>query len=272
MEIVFPKVNKLKNSDLLLPILNDKRSGSQDLLIKINKILLKNIKQHDSLHRIISIFKNSFSEFQIINSNLVKYEKLLQKNQMQQLENYLKESFHHYEDTYRIIFKKLYSHYSQSDLIFTLSNSRTIIEVLKIWRQYNKNIKVTICESRPKYEGRIAAIKLATHGVETSLITDAAIANFIQQADLVLIGADKILKDGSVINKIGSLSAAIAAKYYEKPFIAAASKEKISQRANSLVKSENPKEILTKQVKNLNPINIYFEVVPKSLITKIITD
>lgn len=120
-------MNNLNNQDLLLPILNDKRSGSQDLLIKINKILLINIKRRESLNRIISIFKKSFSEFQVIKSNLDKYEKLLQKNQLKHLENYLKESSHYCEDTYRAIFKKLYACYSQSDFIFTLSNSRTII-------------------------------------------------------------------------------------------------------------------------------------------------
>jgi translation initiation factor 2B subunit (eIF-2B alpha/beta/delta family) len=269
---VWLKVNNLSNPDLLLPILNDKRSGSQDLLIKINKILLNNIKRRESLKRIISILKKSFSEFQVINSNLVKYEKLLQKNQLKQLENYLKESSHYFKDTYQTIFKKLYSCYSQTNFIFTLSNSRTIIEVLKLWKQQNKNIKVTVCESRPKFEGRIAAKELAKNGLETCLIAEVLMAKFIQQTDLVLIGADKILKDGSVINKTGSLSSAIIAKYYKKPFVVAASKEKILQQTNLLIKKENPKEILSKQIKKLNPVNIYFEAVPKRLITKIITD
>lgn len=265
-------MNNLNNQDLLLPILNDKRSGSQDLLIKINKILLINIKRRESLNRIISILKKSFSEFQVIKSNLDKYEKLLQKNQLKQLENYLKESSHYCEDTYRAIFKKLYSYYSQFDFIFTLSNSRTIIEVLKLWKHQNKNIKVTVCESRPKFEGRITAKELAKHGLETTLIAEALMAKFIPQVDLVLIGADKILKDGSVINKTCSLSSAIIAKYYKKPFVVAASKEKISQQTNSLIKEENPKEILSNKIKKLNPVNIYFEVIAKSLITKIVTD
>ncbi len=265
-------MNNLNNQNLLLPILNDKQSGSQDLLIKINKILLKNIKQRESLNGIISILKKSFSEFQVIKSNLDMYEKLLQKNQLKQLENYLKESSHYYEFTYQTIFKKLYSCYSQSDFIFTLSNSRTIIEVLKLWKHQNKNIKVTVCESRPKFEGRFAAKELAKHGLETTLIAEALMSKFIPQVDLVLIGADKILKDGSVVNKTGSLSSAIIAKYYKKPFVVAASKEKISQETNSLIKEENPKEILSNQIKKLNPVNIYFEVIAKSLITKIVTD
>jgi len=256
----------------MLPILKDKQTGSQNLLIKINKILLNNINQPESLNEIILILKKSFSKFQIINSSLVKYERLISKNQLQQLEIYLKELNHRYENAYKIIFKKLYSHYSKFNFIVTLSNSRTVIEILKFWKHQTKNIKVTACEARPKLEGRIAAKELAKHGIEIYLVADAMMAKSIQQADLVLIGADKILKNGSVINKTGSLSAAILAKYYKKPFVVAASKQKISKQVNFTEMEEATEEIFPKKLKNLNPVNIYFEVVPKSLITEILID
>ncbi|TXT64108.1 MAG: hypothetical protein BAJALOKI1v1_610004 [Promethearchaeota archaeon] len=58
-------------------------------------------------------------------------------------------------------------------------------------------------ESRPLLEGQHAAEYLSKY-FETHLNIDAALLVFIKEVDLVVVEVDSILKDGSIINKIGT--------------------------------------------------------------------
>lgn len=253
----------------LKSLLNDKHSGSQDILIKLNKLLLKYITNTESLNKIVQAAGKAFNQFQVVSFNINKYEKLISEGQLNKLESFLLGSFQLYEIAYKRIFDQLYLSYPYSKLILTISNSRTVIEVLKLWKQKTKNLQVVVCESRPKFEGRIAGKELAKISIDATLIAEALMPMYISKCDLVLIGADIILKNKNVVNKTGSLSAAIIAKHYSKPFVVAASSEKFSNYNRFKIKKENPLEIFPHRTKKLDSINIYFEIIPKHLITKI---
>ncbi|RDL41429.1 Nagb transferase-like protein [Venustampulla echinocandica] len=109
--------------------------------------------------------------------------------------------------------------------IVTLSASGTITRSLSsLIRNSAKNgvdIKLLVLESRPKFEG-VALINTLLSSfnqdseiqpfLKVEIFSDASIASVIQDAQYLIFGGDKVLPNGSVSNKIGSLAAAALAK------------------------------------------------------------
>jgi translation initiation factor 2B subunit (eIF-2B alpha/beta/delta family) len=133
-------------------------------------------------------------------------------------------------------------------------------------------LKVIIAESRPKFEGRILTKKLLKVGIKVLLIPDCNSAEYISDCDLVLLGTDKILLDRDVVNKIGSRNTAIIAKYYRKPVYVLASVNKFSKQKKFKPTLNSPEEIWKYNHPDIKIVNQYFEVVPRKLITKFITE
>ncbi|KMU83166.1 hypothetical protein CIHG_00948 [Coccidioides immitis H538.4] len=81
-------------------------------------------------------------------------------------------------------------------------------------------IDLRIMESRPLCEGaelaRILAAQAAgkgcTHNLKIQLASDASVAILARDADIVLLGADRISGSGDISNKTGSLPAVLCAK------------------------------------------------------------
>ncbi|HSP87404.1 MAG TPA: hypothetical protein VLN45_04680, partial [Ignavibacteriaceae bacterium] len=94
----------------------------------------------------------------------------------------------------------------------------------------------------------------------------------VEKSDSVIIGADIVLSNGDVVNKIGSRSLAIACKYFNKPFYVITSSDKFSKKKNYLPEKNPAKEIWEFNHKLLSKQNYYFEVVEKKLITKVISE
>jgi len=147
-----------------------------------------------------------------------------------------------------------------------------------------KSIKVYVDETRPVLQGaRLTAWELMREGVDTTLITDSMAAHLMARGkiDKIIVGADRIARNGDTANKIGTYAVAIAAKYHRIPFYVAApiSTIDISIKTGKGIPIEerNPDEvrkacgayIAPKTVKVRNPA---FDVTPNKLITAIITE
>ena len=87
-----------------------------------------------------------------------------------------------------------------------------------------------VAESRPDREGIGVAERVAEAGVESAVCVDAAIAHVLAtgSVDAVVLGADTVLADGTLINKVGSRAVAIAADEAEVPVYVVTSSDKIS--------------------------------------------
>jgi hypothetical protein len=80
-------------------------------------------------------------------------------------------------------------------------------------------------ETRPFLQGaRLTAWELMQDRIETVLIADSAAGSLLRSGavDLVVVGADRIARNGDVANKIGTYSAAVLAKENGVPFYVAA--------------------------------------------------
>ena len=80
-------------------------------------------------------------------------------------------------------------------------------------------------ETRPLLQGaRLTMFELRAAGVPCTLIVDAAAAVTMREKDIraVVVGADRIARNGDTANKIGTYGVAIAAAYHRIPFYVAA--------------------------------------------------
>jgi len=102
--------------------------------------------------------------------------------------------------------------------ILTHCHSSTVTGILQKAKSDGKTFEVVCTESRPVFQGRITAKEMLDAGIKTTMIVDSAVRHFINEVDLVLVGADAITSEGNVINKIGTSMVALAAREARTPF------------------------------------------------------
>ena len=144
--------------------------------------------------------------------------------------------------------------------------------------------EVFVDETRPLLQGaRLTTWELKRWGIPFRLIVDGAAPYVMQKnmADIVLVGADRIVRNGDVANKIGTYSLAVAAKRHRIPFIVAAPTSSfdlsilegadipIEERSDDEITRFCEKEVAPEDVKTFNPA---FDITPAELITAIVTE
>jgi len=105
--------------------------------------------------------------------------------------------------------------------VLTHCHSSAVTMVLKQAKEMGVDFEVVCTETRPVYQGRITAKELLEAGIRTTMIVDSAVRSFMNQVDLVIVGADAVTSEGNVINKIGTSLIALAAHEARTPFYVA---------------------------------------------------
>lgn len=98
-----------------------------------------------------------------------------------------------------------------------------LIETMGAILLAGRSVEVWCTETRPYLQGaRLTSHSVAEMGIPAKLITDGMVARAIEQngIDLVMTAADRITMSGHVINKVGTLGAAIAARHFRIPYYA----------------------------------------------------
>lgn len=93
-------------------------------------------------------------------------------------------------------------HVDRSVVVLTLSSSQTVLEALKKAR--NQLAQVFVATSEPGGEGVRLSRELSSLGIRNLVVPDLAVGSIMPKVDMVVLGADAVLKDGSVVNKLGS--------------------------------------------------------------------
>jgi len=104
-----------------------------------------------------------------------------------------------------------------NSVIFITCHSSTVVDILKEAKRKGKRFQVYNTETRPLFQGRKTAKELVAAGMDVTYFDDAAAMVAIKGSDLVLLGADAMSADGSVVNKIGSGMYAVAAHHLKIP-------------------------------------------------------
>jgi methylthioribose-1-phosphate isomerase len=101
----------------------------------------------------------------------------------------------------------------------------TALGVVRAAVEAGKKVRVLADETRPFLQGsRLTAWELMRDGIETVLIADSAAGSLLRagEVDLVVVGADRIARNGDVANKIGTYSLSVLARENGVPFYVAA--------------------------------------------------
>ena len=261
----------MKSKNKLDKILTDKTSSSEQILSGLNNYLLEIINDRKVVEFALKKVKADLFQFTGVENYINSFEKVVNANRTGEPENFLQRFAINSGNKFLRIYINAEPYLKNIRTVLTLSNSKTLLEIFKLCAQNNKLLKVMICESRPKFEGRLFAKHLLKENIKVELITDAMMSCCIPKADAVILGADSILNNGDVINKTGSLAAAILCRYYKKPCYILASNDKLSKKTKFKQKKQAVEEIWKFRNNNLHIANYYFEEVPKELITKIIS-
>ena len=160
----------------------------------------------------------------------------------------------------------------------------TALGVLFHAKKERKNIEVFVDETRPLLQGaRLTSWELLQAGISATLITDSTAAMLMheRQIDCIIVGADRIARNGDAANKIGTYSLAVLARAHKIPFYVAAPVSTfdlsiksgkdipIEERAADEVREVSGKRIAPQKIQVYNPA---FDVTPARLISAIITE
>ena len=159
----------------------------------------------------------------------------------------------------------------------------TALGVLRSAFKNGKMLKIYATESRPVMQGaRLTTFELLNDGFDVTLLPDTAVGIAMQRGmvDKVIVGADRITRDGHVFNKIGTFQVATLAHKFGIPFYVAAPistfdfksswrKVRIEERAPEEVKTIRGIKIAPPRVSAFNPA---FDCTPPELVSAIICE
>eukprot|EP00160_Parvularia_atlantis_P005495 Unigene14735_Nuclearia_a/m.44308 Unigene14735_Nuclearia_a/g.44308 ORF Unigene14735_Nuclearia_a/g.44308 Unigene14735_Nuclearia_a/m.44308 type:complete len:368 (+) Unigene14735_Nuclearia_a:3-1106(+) len=105
-----------------------------------------------------------------------------------------------------------------NEVILTLGTSRTVNEFFKAAARKRK-FQVIVAETAPWYDGHTAAVELSRAGIDTTVVTDAAVFAMMARVNKVIIGTHAVLANGGLIARSGTHLVASAAKHHATPVV-----------------------------------------------------
>ncbi len=172
----------------------------------------------------------------------------------------------------------------------------TALGIIRSLHSSGKKVHVYASETRPYLQGaRLTAFEMLEEGIPCTILTDGMSSWLMteRKMDAILVGCDRIARNGDVANKIGTLNLAIVAKEFGVPFYVAATRDSfdpslasgkeipIEMRDESeitqlsFLKDENDEPIL--KPGTIAPIGVHalnpgFDITPAKYIASIITE
>ena len=171
-------------------------------------------------------------------------------------------------------------HISDGDVLLTHCNSEAALGCILEAHRQEKEIEVYATEVRPRGQGLITIRAVNDAGIRTNYIIDSAVRYFINDVDLVIVGADAIAVNGAVVNKIGTAQIAHAADEARTNVIVAAETYKFAPRTilgeKIAIEERDTGEVLPRGIAENLPFvrvrNPAFDVTPAEYVDLIVTE
>jgi methylthioribose-1-phosphate isomerase len=160
----------------------------------------------------------------------------------------------------------------------------TALGVVRAALAQGKQCEIFAGETRPWLQGaRLTAWELLQDGIPVTLLPDVAAASLLASGRIgcVVVGADRIARNGDTANKIGTYPLALAAHAASVPFFVAAPLSTLDLRASSgaaiPIEERSPEEVTHlggKRVaaEGVQVFNPAFDVTPSRYIAAIVTE
>lgn len=169
----------------------------------------------------------------------------------------------------------------------------TALSIVYVAHQKGKRVLVYVGETRPRSQGaKLTAWELRNENIPYCIFVDSAGAHIMREKkiDMVVVGADRIARNGDVANKVGTLQLAIVARELGIPFYVAAptstidpgcesgkqipiehrSEQEILRQSG--LNKEGKRETILVYPEDFNITNPAFDVTPAKYITGIVTE
>jgi len=165
----------------------------------------------------------------------------------------------------------------------------TALGIVRAAKEAGKKVRVLACETRPYLQGaRLTAWELSKEQIPVEVIADSMVAHFMskKQIDLVIVGADRVARNGDVANKIGTYGHACVAAAHDVPFYVAAPWSTVDlacqDGASIPIEERNERELSHFTLPDGNAVQLVpdgvrvrnpsFDVTPAALIAAIVTE
>jgi methylthioribose-1-phosphate isomerase len=160
----------------------------------------------------------------------------------------------------------------------------TAAGVLRSAWESGRLAQVWVDETRPLLQGaRLTAWELEREGIPYRVVADAGAGSLMARGlvSRVIVGADRIARNGDVANKVGTYPLAVLADRHDIPFYVAAPVSTIDPATPSgdaiEIEERDPAEVVELAGRRIAPAgaeaaNPAFDVTPAELVTAIITE
>ncbi|PWB78231.1 MAG: S-methyl-5-thioribose-1-phosphate isomerase [Candidatus Methylomirabilota bacterium] len=160
----------------------------------------------------------------------------------------------------------------------------TALGVIRAAHAAGTRLSVLAGETRPFLQGaRLTAWELQQDNIPVTLITDNMAGHLMQRGkiDLVIVGADRIARNGDVANKIGTYTLAVLAQAHALPFYVAAPLSTLDLSLHDgeaiPIEERDPEEVTAWAGVRTAPVGVrarnpVFDMTPHRYITALITN
>jgi methylthioribose-1-phosphate isomerase len=160
----------------------------------------------------------------------------------------------------------------------------TALGVIRAAAEHGRHPSVWVDETRPVLQGaRLTAWELDRLGIPATLVADVMAGSLMAagEVDCVVVGADRIARNGDVANKVGTYGLAVLAHHHGVPFYVAAPMSTVDREcptgASIPIERRSGDEVASIGGHRVAPVgfavdNRAFDVTPAELVTAIVTE
>jgi len=118
----------------------------------------------------------------------------------------------------------------EGSVVLTHGRSRVVESLLlRAALVEKKRFRVMVLEGRPDAAGAKSARTYEKNGIPTTVVLDSAMGYVMERVDMVIVGAEGVVENGGVVNKVGTFSLGVMAKELGVPFYVAAESYKFTR-------------------------------------------
>ncbi|MCB0804856.1 MAG: hypothetical protein KDC05_03605 [Bacteroidales bacterium] len=268
-------------------ILNDKTSGSAAILNNVISVFQELTSEQVSpdfaqLIHLLNRLKDAFGNFAVVYHFVSRAMDLLKAGDIENLRAFLQ----HYKKEWKDAVRQTAAHMSdhikdhQFNSVLIHSNSSAIYAFCEELTEHGRFPVLYQTFSGPAGEGRNQVSQAIMKDFEIHFFHENAASRFIHDIDIALFGAD-IITDQYVVNKAGTYPLALLCREFNIPVYVLVDSRKFIYEENTPTadfnqliteKVKNPRELWPNPPANVKVVNYYFEKMPLSLVSAVISE